>query len=119
MKRYIIWILLFSAIFPGALAAQEGGKPVSLQFDPKFEPAEFGLRYDDNVYRSPVMAGRFSDGIYTVGAGGALGLSYDVFRGNLAYHLGADQYLFYSALNNLKNDFDLMLSEDTGDLSFY
>ncbi|HEY5038493.1 MAG TPA: hypothetical protein VIJ93_05410 [bacterium] len=119
MIKNIFWILLISILFPTTLSAQEGARPVSLQFDPELDPVEFGIRYDDNVFRSTVVDGRLSDGIYSIDAGGVLGLSYDVFKGRVGYHLGVDQYLFYSSLDNLKNNFDLLLSETAGDFSFY
>src|SRR5258708_6191967 len=97
--------------------AQEA--PGAFQFNAALNPIEFGFRYDDNVFRAVDMPGRLSDGIYLFNGGAHFSSSYDVFKADLDYHLGADQYQFYSVLNNIKNDFDLLLDAEIENFSFY
>ena len=115
--RFLFWILLAFSFRAGS--AQEDLAPSTFQATAGLEPVEFGFRYDDNVYRSVLPNGRFEDEIYLLNLGGNLGVKYDVFKGNFNYQLGADQYQLYSSLNNLKNDFDLFLSANPGQFSFY
>jgi hypothetical protein len=115
--RLLFWILL--AVLVRTVYALENSAPTSFQATAGLEPIEFGFRYDDNVYRSILPNGRFEDEIYLVNLGANLGVKYDVFKGNLNYQLGADQYQLYSSLNNVKNDFDLFLSANPDQFSLY
>ncbi|GEM_PF-2218172 len=117
--RKILWLVL--AIWGGAPwpALSQDKPPADLQVSAKLEPAEFGFRFDDNVFRAVSVNGRFSDEIYLVNLGGELGARLDIFSGSLSYRFGADQYQLYSTLSNLKNDLSLFLSADPGPLSIY
>lgn len=111
------WILLL--LIPPALWAQEPGQAAGWQAKASLEPIEFGFRYDDNVFRSVDPSGRLADEIYLINCGARFSSNYDIFRGELDYHLGADQYQFYSVLSNIKNDFGLLLGAEPGDFNFY
>ena len=119
MTRIRLLLMIFWAVIPLGSAGQNNPEPKTDQFSAELEPLEFGFRYDDNVYRSVSANGRFSDGIYLLNGGGTLGFHLDVFRGDLRYRLGADQYQLYSSISNLKNNFTLFLSADPGPFSFY
>ena len=115
--RFLLGILLI--LLRAGAWAQESPQPDHSHLKADLEPIAFGFRLDDNVYRSYLSSGRFTDGIYFLSLGGDLSSRYGVFRGNLGYRLGADQYQYYSSLSNLKNSFDLLLSVDPGDFSFF
>ncbi len=116
----ILFFLLIVWEFSPLRALGQESVPVSqVQLTAKFQPADFGLRYDDNVYHSVAAAGRLADEIYLLNLGGEWGARWDVFNGKLNYDFGADQYQSYTSLSNLKNDFSLSLSASPGTLSFY
>lgn len=119
MRRILFLLWIFSGLAPLAAWGQEGTAAPSFQFNANLKPAEFGFRFDDNVYRSVAAAGRFSDEIYLVNLGAELGAQWDVFNGRLNYDFGADQYQLYSDLSNLKNEFSLFVSASPGPLSFF
>src|SRR5579859_1110908 len=114
--RFLTGIIL--VLIPLVGSAQ-GKDPADIQFNAALSPAEIGFRYDDNVFRTVTMDGREADEIYVLNGGFHLTSTYDVFKGDLGYRLGADQYQFYSVLNNVKNNFNLLLSAEPGDFSFY
>lgn len=111
------WILLL--LMPAAVLAQEASAPADWQAKASLEPIEFGFRYDDNVFRSVDLGERLTDEIYLINGGARFSSSYDVFKGELDYHLGADQYQFYSVLSNIKNNFGLLLGAEPGEFNFY
>ncbi len=106
-------------MLPAAGMAQDTAGNGDFQARAALQPIEFGFRYDDNVFRSVDLGGRLSDEIYLVNGGVRLNSNYDIFKGEFNYHLGADQYQFYSVLSNIKNNFELMLGAEPGDFSFY
>jgi len=118
MKK-IFLLTGFIALLPVVGLAQEGMGATDLQANAALEPIEFGFRYDDNVFRSVDLGGRLSDEIYLVSGGTRFSSSYDVFKAGLNYHLGADQYQFYSVLSNIKNHFGLSLEAEPGEFGFY
>ena len=115
MKRFILltWVVMGS--FFSCAWAQDSIVRNEFQPSLSLDPINFGFRYDDNVFRTVSVEDRQSDEAYFVNFGGDLNLSYDVFKGQIAYHLGADQYQLYSVLNNLKNSFSFSLGLDVGD----
>ncbi len=119
MSRKKLMILVILMLIPMKSTGQNQAEAISSPFTAQLEPIEFGFRFDDNVYRSVSANGRFSDGIYLLNAGGTLGFHWDVFRGDLRYRLGADQYQLYSSVSNLKNNFTLFLVSEPGPFSFY
>jgi hypothetical protein len=119
MRRIRFLLGIFMTLMPVSAWAQENQGTDDSHFKVDLEPIAFGFRLDDNVYRSYLSSGRFTDGIYFLSLGADLSAQYGVFRGNLGYRLGADQYQYYSSLNNLKNHFDLLLSLDPGDFNFF
>lgn len=111
------WILLL--LIPATVLAQEGVSSTNWQAKASLEPIEFGFRYDDNVFRSADLGARLTDEIYVINGGTRFNSAFDIFRGELDYHLGADQYQFYSVLSNIKNNFGLLLGAEPGDFNFY
>lgn len=118
MKNNKILIGILLALAPLAVLAQES-RPVSLQFDGELTPVDFGFRFGDNVFQSVAINGRLADEIFLLNGGAHFGSSYGILKGDLDYHLGADQYQFYSTLNSIKNNFGLMLAGEPGDFTFY
>lgn len=119
MNRFRLLFGAVSILLAVGVGAQEAQGPPSTRLEADLEPLELGFRYDDNVYQLTVANDRLSDGIYSLDGGAHLRAWYDIFKARLDYHLGADQYLAYSTLNNFKNDFDLWLEADPGDFNLY
>jgi hypothetical protein len=114
--HFFLWLILWLVPFWGA--AQESLHPDAFQLEANPESVEVGLRYDDNVFRAVSLEDRLPDEVYALNLGGAASPSYDIFKGELEYHLGADQYQLYSILNNSINDFNLSISVDPTEWSF-
>ncbi len=115
------WLLLFAlfGILPILGFSQETKNLSDVKFAADLIPLEFGFQFGDNVFQSPDLGGRLSDEIYVLNGGAHVGSSFGILKGDLDYHLGADQYQFYSILNNIKNRFDLLLAAEPGDFIFY
>lgn len=109
----------FLLMFPISVLAQDAAGVNGIQAKAALEPIEFGLRYDDNAFRSVDLGSRLSDEIYLVNGGAQFSSTYDVFKGELDYHLSADQYQLYSDLSNIKNNFGILLGAEPGEFSFY
>ncbi len=115
-KSFFLWLALW--LIPLCIMAQEEPRFDPLQFQAVPEPIEVGLRYDDNVFRSVSLDERLPDEVYSLNLGGEASQSYGIFKGDLEYHMGAEQYQLYSILNNLINDFNLSISIDPVEWSF-
>ncbi len=115
IRFYLIFILF---LIPFWSVAQETTHPDPFQLEAVPEPVEVGLRYDDNVFREVSLEDRLPDEVYSLNLGGEASPSYDVFKGDLEYHLGADQYELYTVLNNLINDFNLSIAIAPTEWSF-
>lgn len=83
------------------------------------DPATAGFRYDDNVYRSPLDSGRFADEIVSGDWGLVAKANYDNLKAHLGYHLGDDQYLTYTQLDNSKNDIDFLIAVEPAEWNVY
>ena len=122
LKTSLGVILLLGAV--QSLWAQEGAgvtagpSPSDLQLKADLNPVEFGFRYDDNAFKSVDASVRLADEVYLFNGGCRFSAASDVFKGTLGYQLGADQYQFYSTLDNTKNDFSLSLDAEPGDWDF-
>ena len=131
--RYSVWRCCFLKTSLGAilliistaqgLRAQEGagvtaGSSSDLQLKADFSPVEFGFRFDDNAFKSVDASVRLADEVYLFNGGCRFSAASDVFKAALGYQLGADQYQFYSTLDNTKNDFSLSLDAEPGDWGF-
>jgi surface lipoprotein assembly modifier-like protein len=119
MKKMRLLSFMLFWIFPIAGFSQETANLSDFKFKADLIPLEFGFQFGDNVFQSPDPDGRLSDEIYLLNGGVHLNSTFGILKGDLDYHLGADQYQFYSALNNIKNRFDLLLAAEPGDFSFY
>ena len=86
-----MWIILW-AFGPSPIRGQESSPPPSFELRAKIQPADFGFRFDDNVFRAVSSGGRLSDEIYLLNLGGEGEARWDIFSGNLGYQFGADQY---------------------------
>jgi hypothetical protein len=117
-KLWILYFILWGAVL-GTVSAQENPKSDEFKLKANLEPIETGIRFDDNVYRSVMDTGKYSDGIGSVSAGGVVRAGYDIFKANLGYHFADDQYWFYTILNNYKNDFDFFVAMTPGDFNLY
>jgi hypothetical protein len=115
--RLSVVILAVAGLCPAT--AQDGEKPAAQPVNAQLEPAELGFRYDDNIFRSVSQDRRLGDMIYSLDLGGNLNVKFDVFWATLGYHLGADQYVFYSTQNNTRNDFNLYWAAEPGEFNFY
>ncbi len=118
MKRtlFLLWCALWFTPLWGF--AQET-RPLDLfRLEANPEPIEVGLRYDDNASRSVSLQERLPDMIYSLNLGAEVTPSFDIFKGDLEYHLGADQYQLYSDFNNIINDFNLFFSVNPDEWSF-
>jgi hypothetical protein len=82
-------------------------------------PAELACRYDDNVYRSSESFGRISDIISSFDLGGELTTKYDIFKAQVQYRFGDDQYITQSYLNNIKDEIMLSITALTGNIVIY
>lgn len=117
-KTWLVPFMLLWAL-PMVGFVQEMEAPSNLKLEAELIPLEFGFQFGDNVFQSPDTSGRLSDEIYLLNGGAHIGSSLGILKGNLDYYLGADQYQFYSVLNSLKNRFDLLVTAEPGDVSFY
>jgi hypothetical protein len=118
MTRTRFWLWLNLCLIPLSGLAQENARPDLFQLEAIPEPVQIGLRYDDNASRAVSLEDRLPDEIYSLNLGGDVSPSYDIFKGDLNYHLGADQYQLYSDYNNLINDFNFSISVNPNDWSF-
>jgi len=119
MKKLWILLIVFAVLTPIQGRAQDTPLYPEEKWELTLDPATAGFRFDDNVYRSPLDSGRLADGILSGDWGVVAKGSYDIFKANLGYHLGDDQYLNYTELNNFKNDFDLLLAVEPNEWNFY
>jgi hypothetical protein len=119
MKKFLILLAVFAMFIPiGGWAQDSSGYPV-VNWELTLNPASAGFRFDDNVYRTPLDSGRLADGIVSGDWGCVATASYDIFKAHLGYHLGDDQYLNYTELNNAKNDIDLLFALEPAEWNFY
>lgn len=116
MRRDRLLFWAFWALIAPGLWAQETA-PATFMMNANLEPVAIGLRFDDNVLRSVVPKDRLSDEIYSLNWGGSGSANYDIFRGDLSYQLGADQYQLYASQNNFRNNLSLALAVDPGEFS--
>jgi hypothetical protein len=119
MKKFLILLAVFSAFTPVEGWAQDSSHYPAVNWELTLNPASAGFRFDDNVYRTPLDSGRLADGIVSGDWGCVATTSYDIFKAHLGYHLGDDQYLNYTELNNAKNDIDLLFALEPADWNFY
>jgi hypothetical protein len=119
--RTILIVLIACAALRPLYAVGQGlpGSEPSIVWKISPDTATAGFRFDDNVYRSVVDSGRLADGIVSADWGGFARVDYDLFKAYLDYHVGDDQYLNYTNLNNLKNDINLLLAVEPTEWSFY
>ena len=118
MKRSRLLLCLALWLVPFFALAQESVHSNLFQIAAIPEPFVVGLRYDDNASRAVSLVDRLPDEIYSLNIGGEVSPSYDIFKSDLEYHLGADQYQLYSDFNNLINDFNLSISVEPSEWSF-
>ncbi len=119
MKKLSIALIFCCWLSPWAGWAQNPPESSKTTFDFALEPATAGFRLDDNVYRSVTQTGVLSDEIISADWGAEAKLNYEVFRGLVNYHVGDDQYMIYTGLDNLKNDINALLAVEPGDWDFY
>lgn len=119
MRQTWIVLMVSCLLFPLMTQAQDLPDSSKVAFDFAWEPATAGFRLDDNVYRSVTQTGVLSDEIMSGDWGAEAKLNYEVFRGLVNYHVGDDQYMIYTDLNNLKNDVNALLAVEPGDWDFY
>ncbi len=114
-------LLLFTLFLLSAFSLRSVGNADEPGFNANATvlPAVFGLRLDDNVVGQFDPMSRVSDEIYSLNLGGQVKADYSYFKGKLEYHVGGDQYQNYLYLDNLKNDFVLLLSMNIGEFTFY
>ncbi|HTC20955.1 MAG TPA: hypothetical protein VK859_08915 [bacterium] len=118
MTRTRFWLWLNLCLIPLSGLAQENARPDLFQLEAIPEPVQIGLRYDDNASRAVSLEDRLPDEIYSLNLGGEVSPRYDIFKGDLDYHLGADQYQLYSVFDNLINDFNISISVNPDEWSF-
>jgi hypothetical protein len=119
MKKSWILFAVIGVLIPVLGRPQDSGGYSAMGWNFALDPATIGLRFDDNVYRSVVGSSGLADGIVSGDWGGVVKAHYDIFKADLGYHLGDDQYLNYTDLNNLKNDFDFLFAVEPNEWSFY
>ncbi len=99
--------------------AQQVANSDSPQLSASLTPLEFGYRFGDNVFQSPDPSTRLSDEIYLLNGGGQAHSTWGLIQADLGYHLGVDQYQYYSILSSLKDRFDFLLEAEPQDFRFY
>jgi hypothetical protein len=119
MNRFLLAMMILAGSGLLQALAQEGEKSPAQPINAQLDPGEMGFRYDDNIFRSVSQDRRLGDEIYSLNLGGNLNAKFGAFRGSLGYHLGADQYVYYSTQNNTRNDFNLYLLAEPGEFNFY
>jgi hypothetical protein len=120
MRKLLVLLIAFAALTPLEGMGQDlPGSAPSIVSKLSLDPATVSFRFDDNVYRSVTDSGRLADGIVAADWGGLARVDYDLFKAYLDYHIGEDQYLNYTNLNNLKNDINLLLAVEPTEWSFY
>jgi hypothetical protein len=119
MRKLPILLTVLGFLIPLRGWSQDPSGNNALKLKLALDPATVGFRFDDNVYRSVLDSGRLSDEIALGDLGCVAAANYGDWKAHLGYHLGDDQYLTYTGLNNLTNDFDLLFAVEPGEWDFY